>query len=95
MVGVVQTDADELARARDRRPEADGIGRPRQACRIDGREARQPRRGQHFTGNVSDNAAEIPDVTILIQQAGPLGPGFAVSQQFHGSLRSFIRILWC
>ena len=80
MVGVVEADADELADLADAGTDAQVARCEGQLGGIQRRELLQGVRQQRGACDVGDMGAEVPDLSILVQQAGLLATFRAIAQ---------------
>ena len=87
MVGIVETDADELSRAGDAGTEARLAGDGRQGLRIEPGKAGERRRIQGLAADVGDVAGQIADGAVRIDETGLFGAGGAIANKFHTVLQ--------
>ena len=85
VVGVVEADGDEVARAGDGRAEAHAGGCLRQALRIDGAQLVERGRRQRRAGEVGDVAGEVADGAVAVDEARLFRAGVAKTHKLHGS----------
>ena len=94
VIGVVEADADELADLADAGADAGLTVHAAAAC--EGRQPRsrsRPRSRQDLARDVGDDAGEVADRAVLVEQAGFLLALWAVAQQLHGFLAPLSRLM--
>ncbi len=83
MIGIVQSDTDEIDRSRD--------GRAKARAAANERQARQPRAGEFlqifvakiFAGEIRHDGADVTDFAILVDESGLFLAGLSVTYEFH------------
>src|SRR5690606_5540488 len=83
MVGIVETDADELADLADAGADPLVRAQLRQAGGVDRPDFREALVGQGSTGKVGDDAAEVADGAVRGKNGGLFGALGTHAQQFH------------
>ena len=86
MVGVIEADGDEIADLADARPNARAGGRQRQAADSGIADRREPAWRECLAGNVRDDAGEIADFAVGVDDAGLFTTGGAKADEFHEGL---------
>ncbi len=91
VVGVVEADGDESARAGDGSAEAHAGGCHRQALRIDATQLAEDGRRQIIAGEVAYMRGQIADGATAVDKAGLLRARVAKTHKLHGSaLAAFV-----
>ena len=75
MVGIVQPDGDEIARAGDAGAKTDAFGGQGQVGGAEVAQAGEAIAGQHRAANVGHHGGKVTDAAIGIDEAGLLGAG--------------------
>lgn len=91
MIGIVETDTEELANAANTRPNAISLYLWKR-CKIDGLQPGDPMWRYRLTGNVFDMTRKVPNLALGIQSGRTLVAGLTDTHQFHGNLSL---LDWC
>jgi hypothetical protein len=80
MIRIVQADADQLTNAADAGPQSRVAVNLRKRRRIERLQLRQARRAEFGARDVVDDAGQVADVAVVVQQARLFAAGFAITQ---------------
>ena len=83
MIGVIQSDRDEIPRSCDRRAKARRLRHFRQNCNVDVAEFRKCVRREVLAFQVRDERREITDRAVPINDTGLFSAGRAEPNKFH------------
>jgi hypothetical protein len=86
MVGIIQTDADELADAPDARADAQAGRQFRKATDIEIAKTLQSLRQEHGAGDIGNDRGQIAKRPFAVEQRGFFTTFLADTQQFHSSI---------
>ena len=80
---IVEADRDDFGHRADARPEPRRARNERQARRIDRSEPRERGRGEGRAIDIADNAGQVADLAVAIEEAGFFLTGRTVAKKLH------------
>src|SRR5580704_1716593 len=86
VIGIIQSDGDEVAGLGDARPDARLAFDQRQFFRIELFQLGEAAGREHVTGNIGNDFGQIADAAFGIDHAGLFAARGAVTNELHGSL---------
>jgi hypothetical protein len=93
VVGIIQSDGDEIAHPADARPDPRLAFDQRQLFRIELFQLGEAARRQGLAGEIGNDLRQIANLAHGVDHAGLFAAGGAVTNEFHGSLLGSL-IFW-